>query len=116
MRFFVHEDCSTGGPCQEVEANSGDIIYTRGGDEEQGSLAEGQEGVTQRVCAWCLACLTGPIMTLSTALCTRRDARLCMQKVTQEIEFPPRLLVPVELIVNTMTRLQRHQESQQGRN
>ena len=49
MRFFVHEDCSTAGPCDETEARFGDIIYTRDGDDEMDPLAEGQEGVTQRV-------------------------------------------------------------------
>ncbi|CAL5221964.1 g4246 [Coccomyxa viridis] len=47
VRFFVH--CSTGEPCQETEAHLGDIIYTRDRDDELGPLAEGQEGVTQRV-------------------------------------------------------------------
>ncbi|CAL5221966.1 g4248 [Coccomyxa viridis] len=47
VRFFVH--CSTGEPCQETEAHFGDIIDTRDGDDELGPLAEGQEGVTQRV-------------------------------------------------------------------
>ena len=50
MRFFVHEDCGTGGPCEEAEAGSGDVVYTHDGDDELGPLAEGQEGVTQRVC------------------------------------------------------------------
>ena len=50
MRFFVHEDCSTRGPCEETEARYGDIVYTRDGVDELGPLAEGQEGVTQRVC------------------------------------------------------------------
>ena len=50
MRFFVHEDCGTRGPCDDAEAGFGDIIYTRDGDDELGPLAEGQEGVTQRVC------------------------------------------------------------------
>ncbi|CAK0786752.1 hypothetical protein CVIRNUC_009966 [Coccomyxa viridis] len=49
MRFFVHEDCGTRGPCDDAEAGFGDIIYTRDRDDELGPLAEGQEGVTQRV-------------------------------------------------------------------
>lgn len=50
MRFYVHEQCSTKGPCQGTEAHFGDVIYTRDGDDDLGPLAEGQEGVTQRVC------------------------------------------------------------------
>ena len=48
VRFFVH--CSTGVACHETEAHLGDIVYTRDGDDELVPLAEGQEGITQRVC------------------------------------------------------------------
>ena len=50
MRFFVHEDCGTRGLCEEAEAGFGDVVYTRDGDDQLEYLAEGQEGVTQRVC------------------------------------------------------------------
>ena len=49
MRFYVHKDCSTRGACEATEAHSDDIVYTHDGDDELGGLAEGQEGVTQRV-------------------------------------------------------------------
>ena len=49
MRFFVHEDCSSRGPCKETEAHNDDTVYTRDGSDEMAPLAVGQEGVTQRV-------------------------------------------------------------------
>ena len=55
MRFYVHEDCTTQGACEETEAHFGDIVYTHDGDDELGGLAEGQEGVTQRVGHSCIA-------------------------------------------------------------
>ena len=49
LLFYVHEDSGTEGVYEESEARSGDVVYTRDGDDELDRLAEGQEGVTQRV-------------------------------------------------------------------
>ena len=49
MRFFVHEDCGTRGPCEEAEAGFGDIIYTRDEEAQRDPLAGGQGGGTQGV-------------------------------------------------------------------
>ena len=73
VRFFVH--CSNGVACHETEAHLSDIIYTRDGDDELGTLAEGQEGVTQRVCM--------PTSHLSHAL---EERTLCAWKDTENIE------------------------------
>ena len=69
VRFFVH--CNTVLACPETEAHLGDIIYTHDGDEGLAPLAEGQAGVTQRVCMPTLRMTHAPE---ENTLCTWQDA------------------------------------------